>query len=614
LNSISSRQALAKAANIERLMKKNKARDSPFKTMIEVMTFYFIEQFSTDKQPSHSHTQKPSQKLEESQPVTSSQMSRPQFDHPQPLTSQTSHPSSTPLKYSIQLKSDQTPSDKTEKSTSNVKKEFQAEGNRQLLKQQPRAILGGVMSTGHGQVGERRDTRREKGKRKTDKPLAIASETVWDVEFGGSGIQAQAESKVESSPGLVDGERRKSGIEMVGRRPRNVDVKEGSVGGLVCEDIEDEEVGGVAFHYQPTVSFGLRTQGQPLDIHTAVALKTLLFGSGTISFNAEWQKQSFTFCDLPGLEYGLVQIKGGPCGVLASVQAYIIKHLLFSVKQSKQNGQMGPNDAERRAALCSSLVEILWKCGSMQKACIVKPSACAQFGAVPGKYKTDQLTECLCVFEFNKKSSLEQFTRENISQFENSSGKGVILFLYSALLSRGLKQVCEDMDESGHQLMGRHGYCNQEMVNLLLTGVASSNVFNNQIELDAGGSTKLVLKGIRSQSDIGFLSLFEHYGSCQVGSFLKSPTYPAWVVCSESHFSVLFSMEREILTDWKLARRFDLFYYDGLARQDEVIRLTVDTTKKSSSNDTDLIPPLEHCIRTKWVDASVDWNGSEPIL
>ena len=37
---------------------------------------------------------------------------------------------------------------------------------------------------------------------------------------------------------------------------------------------------------------------------------------------------------------------------------------------------------------------------------------------------------------------------------------------------------------------------------------------------------------------------------CQVGSYLKSPAYPVWVVCSESHFSVLFSTERELLSNW----------------------------------------------------------------
>lgn len=71
------------------------------------------------------------------------------------------------------------------------------------------------------------------------------------------------------------------------------------------------------------------------------------------------------------------------------------------------------------------------------------------------------------------------------------------------------------MDEADNKLMGAHCYCTQEMVNLLLTGLAASNVFNGVIELGEGG-TSTILRGISSRSDIGLMSLFEHYKSCQV--------------------------------------------------------------------------------------------------
>lgn len=61
----------------------------------------------------------------------------------------------------------------------------------------------------------------------------------------------------------------------------------------------------------------------------------------------------------------------------------------------------------------------------------------------------------------------------------------------------------------------------------------------------------------------------------QVGTHLKTPLYPIWVVCSESHFSVLFGLQRELLTNQD--KDFDLYYYDGLANQQEEIRLTVCT-------------------------------------
>ncbi|EDK98726.1 RIKEN cDNA C330043M08, isoform CRA_b [Mus musculus] len=175
--------------------------------------------------------------------------------------------------------------------------------------------------------------------------------------------------------------------------------------------------------------------------------------------------------------------------------------------------------------------------------------------------------------------------------------------------------VRQDFDVPTSHLIGAHGYCTQELVNLLLTGRAVSNVFNDVVELDSGDGNITLLRGIEARSDIGFLSLFEHYNVCQVGCFLKTPRFPIWVVCSESHFSILFSLQPELLCDWRSERLFDLYYYDGLANQQEEIRLTVDTTKTAPADScSDLVPPLELCIRTKWKGASVNWNGSDPIL
>ena len=61
----------------------------------------------------------------------------------------------------------------------------------------------------------------------------------------------------------------------------------------------------------------------------------------------------------------------------------------------------------------------------------------------------------------------------------------------------------------------------------------------------------------------------------KVGAYLKTPRYPIWVVCSESHFSVLFGLQRELLANQDKGLEFDLYYYDGLANQQEEIRLTV---------------------------------------
>ena len=53
-----------------------------------------------------------------------------------------------------------------------------------------------------------------------------------------------------------------------------------------------------------------------------------------------------------------------------------------------------------------------------------------------------------------------------------------------------------------------------------------SNVFNDVVELDSGNGDVTLLKGISTRSDIGFLSLFEHYNVCQVPSESSGPRDP----------------------------------------------------------------------------------------
>jgi hypothetical protein len=67
--------------------------------------------------------------------------------------------------------------------------------------------------------------------------------------------------------------------------------------------------------------------------------------------------------------------------------------------------------------------------------------------------------------------------------------------------------------------------------------------------------------------------------------------------------------------------RFDLLYYDPLGRQDEEIRITVDPNggnvggsgAGNGGDDDDMTSPVELCVRTKWRDASVDWNGHSGV-
>ena len=71
------------------------------------------------------------------------------------------------------------------------------------------------------------------------------------------------------------------------------------------------------------------------------------------------------------------------------------------------------------------------------------------------------------------------------------------------------------MDEPNTCLIAAHGYCSQDLVNLLLTGTAVTNCFDGQ--QDVAGQ---LCRGGQHRSQLGFLSLFEWYGYTTVGRWV----------------------------------------------------------------------------------------------
>ena len=143
-------------------------------------------------------------------------------------------------------------------------------------------------------------------------------------------------------------------------------------------------------------------------------------------------------------------------------------------------------------------------------------------------------------------------------------------------------------------------------MNLLLSGRARSNIFDGVKDMDG-----LTLRGISGKPLCGFLTYFEHFGYVSAGELYKKPDVNVWVICSESHYTVLFTMEKKEDLDQKMV--LELYFYDELASQENLYHLTVSRTK-SVIDRSDIVPPLDDVIRTRWPGASVDWNGQEPLL
>lgn len=148
-----------------------------------------------------------------------------------------------------------------------------------------------------------------------------------------------------------------------------------------------------------------------------------------------------------------------------------------------------------------------------------------------------------------------------------TSDSGVILLLYSLLLTRTVEYIQQDDMDECVPLVARFGHCTQELLNLCLTGEAVTNVFDGikyiggdgedggeerRSNEDTSSSSShspnivhqgLALKGLTRQPIIGYLSQLEALRYGKVGNYYKSGVFPIWVVGSESHFSLLFSLQ-----------------------------------------------------------------------
>ncbi|MFQ6639873.1 hypothetical protein Gotur_014888 [Gossypium turneri] len=284
---------------------------------------------------------------------------------------------------------------------------------------------------------------------------------------------------------------------------------------------------------------------------------------------------------------GLVQHEGGPCGVLATIQAFVLKHLLFfpdelgkvaanmpqnlNSRRSKSQYVASNNfsafteDAKARA-LVKSMSEMLFLCGNNKRAVIATLSVISHgIEGSEGSSKDVIIAQALEGLSIESASDLQKVLRVDrytspTSAFKRleamipifQSRMGALLFLISALLSRGLDCVQADRDDPSQPLVtAPFGHASQEIVNLLLCGQAVPNVFDGRMDLGGG----MFLKGISTSVEVGFLTLLESLNFCKVGQNLKCPKWPIWVVGSESHYTVLFALDTAVQDENELEER-----------------------------------------------------------
>ncbi|XP_039718594.1 putative ubiquitin carboxyl-terminal hydrolase MINDY-4 isoform X9 [Pteropus medius] len=172
---------------------------------------------------------------------------------------------------------------------------------------------------------------------------------------------------------------------------------DGELGVLQLEDVEDESIREEVILSPVPSMLKLQIVSKPIDLSVAKDIKTLLFGSSFCCFNEEWKLQSFSFSDAASLKYGIVQNKGGPCGVLAAVQGCVLQKLLFEGdSRADCTRQLQPSNTHRTHCLALAIADIVWRAGGHRRAVVTLASGTQQFSPT-GKYKADGVLETVWI-------------------------------------------------------------------------------------------------------------------------------------------------------------------------------------------------------------------------
>lgn len=274
-------------------------------------------------------------------------------------------------------------------------------------------------------------------------------------------------------------------------------------------------------------------------------IKNLVFGLGVKESVFERWLQPFTFSAKEPI--ALVQHAGGPCAVLAPLQAFLIKRCL---QHNIANLSVLSADTVK-GLLIESICEILGQSRTNDNSPIVLTRVSRDVADILEEQDesaskrprhqlvdVDSLHTCFTVESFSSEKTLSNFLDDQWADLMGTK-YDIVSFLYSVVLTKGPCNIISERCDADESLIDPvHGHGSQSLINLLLTGGATQNVFDGIKDLCG-----LQLEGIQRQATVGFLSYLECLRYLEVGRNLKAPVWPVWVLGSETHLTVLFSRQ-----------------------------------------------------------------------
>lgn len=176
------------------------------------------------------------------------------------------------------------------------------------------------------------------------------------------------------------------------------------------------------------------------------ALMKLMYrgGNATEEDMLRWYSQGFGFCQEP--HFGLKQGNGGPCGILAVIQAEMLREIMFVQNQGEAKTrlpELGEHDMSQ--VLATAVCNVLHRAADGNEVKILHLEGNSR-GLPMQHWEPAEVTVTSYVTKEDARIALCDSKLQELLM----SPMGCVVFLVSLIYSRGLEKLVADMDDSSN--------------------------------------------------------------------------------------------------------------------------------------------------------------------
>ncbi|KRX00636.1 UBA-like protein [Pseudocohnilembus persalinus] len=242
-----------------------------------------------------------------------------------------------------------------------------------------------------------------------------------------------------------------------------------------------------------------------------------------------WKIQGLEFDENNPL--GLKQHQNGPCGPLSVINAVLISQLI-------KNDNFDLNKKVTDEELTKALITILNVVVQQDQEYII-----CYYNSL-NEIKQDK---------FKGEQQAFQFLLKNLNQYKIQGG--IVLFLYSLVLTKGLDKIKEEVSKSGGELpliVRPFNICVTDLIMLMISGEANGNVG----DFSQFSNEKIQ---VNNRLGIGLLTSVVHQMNIPINDALLTPQNNVFILHGGEHFTVMFTLEKDLSKE-----QIEFYQWNGL--------------------------------------------------